>query len=100
MWELPEEVWQYMEPLIPAKAGVTEKGGRPPLCPKKIAEGIFYVLATGCQWKAVPQKFGSGSSLHRYFQEWETAGVFISLWQTGLIQYDSSKKNKMGVAKY
>ena len=41
MWELPEEVWQYMEPLIPAKAGVTEKGGRPPLCPKKIAEGIF-----------------------------------------------------------
>ena len=35
MWELPEKIWKYMEPLIPAKVGVTKKGGRPPLPPKK-----------------------------------------------------------------
>ena len=94
MWELPEVIWQYMEPLIPEKTGVTKKGGRPPLSPRKIAEGIFYVLATGCQWKAAPKEFASGTSLHRYFQEWERAGVFVSLWQIGLVEYDSRKKIK------
>lgn len=93
-WVLPEKIWKYMEPLIPEKEGVTEKGGRPPLPPRKVAEGIFYVLATGCQWKAVPEKFVSGSSLHKYFQEWQEAGVFSALWKRGLMKYDSSKKIK------
>ena len=67
MFRLPKEIWQYMEPLVPKKIGVTPKGGRPPLTPKKVADGIFYVLRTGCQWKAVPQEFGSGSSLPQIF---------------------------------
>ena len=94
MFRLPKEIWQYMEPLVPKKIGVTPKGGRPPLTPKKVADGIFYVLRTGCQWKAVPQEFGSGSSLHRYFQEWEAAGVFAKLWEKGLVEYDKKKKIK------
>ena len=53
--------------------------------------GIFYVLRTGCQWKAVPTYFGSGSTVHRYFQEWTTAGVFRRLWRNQLARYDARR---------
>jgi transposase len=47
-----------------------------------------YVLRTGCQWKALPKEFGSSSSVHRYFLEWERAGVFKRLWEAGLAEHD------------
>jgi transposase len=50
--------------------------------------GIFYVLRTGCQWKAAPAEFGSGSSLHRYFQEYARRGVLHKLWKYLLRRYD------------
>jgi len=57
--------------------------------PRKVFEGIVYVLRTGCQWKALPQeRFGSPSSIHQYFLEWKRKGVFVRLWRKGLAEYD------------
>jgi transposase len=59
---------------------------------RKCANGIFYVLRTGCQWKALDQtKICSGSTAHLRFQEWVAAGVFLKLWQAGLERYDELK---------
>ncbi len=55
---------------------------------RKALEGIFYVLRTGCQWKALPWEYGSGSTVHRRFQEWLEAGFFEKIWSKGLEQYD------------
>lgn len=77
-WRIPDELWQRIEPLLP-KRRRSRKGGRPPLDYRLVMDGIFYVLRTGCQWKAVPKGFGSGSSLHRYFQNWVTRGIFQKL---------------------
>ena len=55
---------------------------------RDVLDAIFYVLRTGCQWKAVPREFGSGSTLHRRFQEWVRRGVFRRLWRAGLLEYD------------
>lgn len=86
-WRLPDEIWEYMEPLLPeSKKEYTT--GRPRLNLRNVADGVFYVLRTGCQWKAVPREFGSGSSLHEYFQSWTKNGVFWKLWQQGLLEYD------------
>ena len=49
------------------------------------------MLRTGCQWNAVPREFGSGSTLHRRFQQWLKAGVFRRLWKDGLLEYDELK---------
>ena len=49
---------------------------------------VFYVLRTGCQWKALPKEFGSSSSVHRYFQAWANAGFFERIWTIGLEKYD------------
>ena len=55
---------------------------------RQVATGILYVLRTGCQWKAMPAEFGSGSAIHAYFQEWVESGVFHQLWRLALEEYD------------
>ncbi len=89
-WRLPDFLWEFMQPLLP-KRQRRSKRGRRPLDLRTVADGIFYVLRTGIQWKAVPREFGSGSSLHRYFQSWVEAGVFWQLWQQGLLEYDDTE---------
>jgi transposase len=53
--------------------------------------GIFYILKTGCQWKALPRSLGASSTVYDYFRRWEEAGVFKILGQEGLTEYDSIK---------
>lgn len=74
-FRMPDELWERVEPLLPRRRK-SRKGGRPPLPYRQVLDGIFYVLRTGCQWKAAPAEFGSGSSLHRYFQRWVKRGIF------------------------
>ena len=95
-WEVSDKFWEIAEPLIPKKKRVKGKkykrksgGGRLPILPRKVFEGIVYVLRTGIQWKALPKdKYGSPSAVHRYFLEWEKAGFFTKLWKKGLAEYD------------
>jgi len=43
---------------------------------RQAMDAIFYVLRTGCQWKALPRGLGAASTVHDRFQEWCKAGVF------------------------
>jgi len=95
-WEVSDEFWKRVEPLIPVRTRETEKtfqrrpgGGRKPMSPRKVFEGVVFVLRTGCQWKALPkERFGSASSVHKYFRDWLEQGVFLKLWRAGLAEYD------------
>ena len=89
-WRIPDELWERIEPLLP-KVRRFRKGGRPPVPFRQVMDGIFYVLRTGCQWKALPREFGSGSTAHRRFQQWVKRGVFRRLWQQGLLEYEKLK---------
>jgi transposase len=56
------------------------------------ADAIFYVLRTGCQWKALDQtELCPGSMAHDRFQEWVKSDVFLKLWQAGVEQFDELK---------
>jgi transposase len=88
--EIPESLWQRIDMVLPIYRP-SRKGGRPRLPMRKVVGGIFYVLSTGCQWKAMPEQFGSGSAIHAYFQEWADSGVFEELWQLALAEYDELK---------
>ena len=68
-------------------------GGRPRVPDRTCANGIFYVLRTGCQWKALDATgICSGSTAHLRFQKWVAAGVFLELWRVGLERYDELKE--------
>lgn len=95
-WQVSDEFWEQVAPLIPKRQRDPQRpykikpgSGRKPLPPRQVFEAILFVLRTGIQWKALPKApFGSGSSVHQYFQEWEAAGLFEALWQKGLGEYD------------
>ena len=94
-WTISEEFWEAIKGDIPKterdpkKKYVHAPGqGRKPMPARKALEGIFYVLRTGCRWKAVPREYGCGSSIHRYFQEWLGAGFFDQIWKLGVEKYD------------
>lgn len=95
-WEVSDDFWQRVEPLLPGRQRDAAKsyvrktgGGRKPKYPRLVFEGIVFVLRTGCQWKALPrERFGSASAIHKRFLEWQKAGVFEELWKAGLAEYD------------
>jgi putative transposase len=64
---------------------------RPRVNLRKVLDGVFYVLRTGCQWQALPREYGSGSTVHRYFQEWTRRGVFGKAWRRMLERYDQRR---------
>ena len=80
--QIPEALWERIDLVLPIY-NRSCKGGRPRLPMRNVVGGILYVLWTGCQWKAMPSQFGSGTRIHAYFQEWVTLGVFEELVATG-----------------
>ena len=89
-FQLPDELWQQAEPLIPPPLS-QKKPGRPRMDDRRALTAIFYVMRTGCQWKALPRSLGAGSTVHDRFQEWQQAGFFQRLWQAGVLHYDAEK---------
>ena len=85
--EVSDSLWLRIDLVLPIYK-TSCKGGRPRLPLRQVVNGILYVLYTGCQWKAMPKQFGSGSAIHAYFQEWVERGVFYELWQLALVEYD------------
>lgn len=92
-FQVSEQLWAVLAPLLPQRVNTHPLGGGRPRVPDRTcANGIFYVLRTGCQWKALDQTgICSGSTAHLRFQQWVAAGVFWKLWQAGLERYDELK---------
>lgn len=89
----PDEIWEKLKALIPPHVNTHRfGGGRPRVADRVCMDGIFFVLRTGCQWKALDQtKICSGSTAHTRFQQWVQAGVFLEFWKAGLLEYDELK---------
>ena len=89
-FQISDQLWEVLAPLLPQRVNTHPLGGGRPRVPDRTcANGICYVLHTGCQWKALDATgIYSGSTAHLRFQEWVKAGVFLELWRVGLERYD------------
>src|SRR5574337_293317 len=92
-YEISDEFWKKTEPLLPPPKP-KKKQGRPRQEDRKMMNAIFYILRTGCQWKALPRSYGAPSTVHDRFQEWQKAGLFEKIWKAGLLEYDIKKGTK------
>jgi transposase len=70
--DLNDAEWALIEPLIPpARRG----GRRRSVNVREVVNAIFYVLSTGCQWKALPKDLPPKSTAHFYFMLWDWDGT-------------------------
>ena len=76
---IPDELWSELKKILP-KEKPQKTVGRPVVPYRRVLDGILYVLRTGCQWKMLPKEYGSGSTCHRRFQEWNKLDVFKKAW--------------------
>jgi transposase len=91
-WRIPDELWNQIEPLLPALKSHPLGCHRSPVPARAAMDAIFFVLRTGCQWNALNATgLCSSSAAHRWFQRWTEAGVFLKLWKQGLEHYDVLK---------
>ena len=70
--DLTDAEWALVEPEIPP----SKPGGRPrDVKVREVLNAIFYVLSTGCQWKALPKDLPPKSTAHYYFMLWDWDGT-------------------------
>ncbi len=81
-WIISDELWEKLEGYIPQHRRDPQRKyqhapgqGRRPVPARKAG-------------KAVPREYGSGSTIHRRFQEWQKAGFFEKIWALALTEYD------------
>lgn len=88
---IPDIIWNRINALLSSSTRSGKKRtGRPRMDDRKAMSAIFYVLRTGCQWKALPRSLGASSTVHDRFQEWRKEGVFRRMWIDGLSVYDEN----------
>ena len=93
-YEISDEFWNKIKPLLPLHN------------PKRSLEDlenmireygvVFYLLRTGCQWKALPRFYGATSTVHDRFQEWQRSRFFENMWMAGLLEYDNKNGLEWG----
>lgn len=76
-FRVPRNLWRRIKRCLP-KTPPRSGAGRPRVANRAVVNGIWYVLWTGCQWKAVHRDwFGVSSSvLHERFQTWQAQGCW------------------------
>lgn len=74
-WELiAEHVAPYWRP---GRMGRPVKVSR-----RDIVNAIFYVAATGCQWRALPDRYPNWNTVHRYHLQWSRDGTWEKIAAT------------------
>lgn len=94
-FKVPRPLWRKVKKQLPKRKKLGGRG-RPRVKDQAVLNGIWYVLWTGCQWKAVHRSwFGvSASVLHQRFQLWQSMGVFEHLMRALVKFYDKKRRIK------
>ena len=87
--KIPDSLWDEIKNILPKEKLPNTVDGRPIISYRKVIDGILYILRTrGCQWKMRPEEYGSSSTCHRRFQEWNSLDIFKKVWIRILKIYD------------
>ena len=71
--DVTDQEWALIEAMLPKQGRL----GRPRETNlREVFNAIQYVLATGCQWRALPSDFPPYSTVINYFYSWQGSGVF------------------------
>ena len=63
--------WGFIEPVLPNKVR-----GVPRVDDRRVLNGIFYALRTGCPWRDLPSRYGPYTTVYNRFNRWTEAGIW------------------------
>ena len=69
-FDLSDEEWAVLEPLMPSSRKSARKDDR------KIMNAIFYVLRTGIPWRDLPERYGPYTTAYNRFNRWSRRGLW------------------------
>jgi putative transposase len=71
--DVTDTEWELVRPYVPE----AKPSGRPEVYPKrKILNGIFYLLRTGCAWHLLPHDLPPWRIVYYYFGQWRKDGTW------------------------
>jgi putative transposase len=96
-FRLPRPLWRKLKKCLPKNRKEASRGGRPSASDRAVINGIWYVLWTGCQWKAVHRDWFevSSSVIHERFQRWRRMGLFQKLMKR-MVEYYARERGGIG----
>ena len=69
--------WALIEPLLRPAGNTGGRGGRPEAHPRRrVLDAIFYLVAGGIAWAALPREFPPHQTVYGLFRRWVTAGAW------------------------
>ena len=72
-YELSDEQWQRISPLI---AGKASDPGRTGSDNRLFVNGVLWVIRSGAHWHDLPERYGKYKSVHKRFTRWANRGVW------------------------
>lgn len=60
---------------------------------RELIEFILYALRTDSQKALFPSSQATSNTAYRLFQEWRKLGVFLCMWNCGIIKYERVEEN-------
>ena len=93
-FEINDELWAEVQPLIPARERRRRNPGRKAIDDRLVLNGILHVLHTGIAWEDLPREYGYGSGVTcwRRLRKWQKAGVWDALHQKLLVKLNAAGK--------
>ena len=79
IWEIPDDLWERIEPVI-LQLDSPKPKGRKRVNQRMMLEGVIFRMRSSCQWNRLPKELGDGSTIHRTFQRWVERGVLEGVW--------------------
>lgn len=75
-FDLDDKEWGIIQPMLPG--GVR---GKARVDDRKVLNGIFYVLRTGCPWRDLPERYGPYTTVYNRFNRWAKRGIWDKIFK-------------------
>jgi putative transposase len=76
--DLTDAQWAMIAPFVLPQR--TADGGRPPtISRREIVNGCYYVVSTGCSWRALPHDLPDYRIVWHYFAQWSEDGTWAAI---------------------
>ena len=73
--DLTDEEWSLIEPLLPRGL----RGARR-VDDRRVMNGIFYVLRTGCPRRDSPERYGPYTTCYNRYNRWAKPGLWKAIF--------------------